>query len=297
MTRFVKHIAYILMSFLNRLVPKNDRMIVIYGRSMLNDNSEALLNYLVKNNYGERYRLILLIRPEVEHIFRKEVKVIYNTILTFYYCLRAKYVFHTHGLSLCSHRTFSKQIVFNLWHGSPLKKIGVLSGQKVGDSKENTYFLCASPLFADINKKCFRLSDDQVFIGSNPRNDYLFCKKNIKEAFSFTNCDKIVMFMPTFRQSKDVNRNDANKEFPILDAFNIHEFDSFLCSRRIVLIIKPHPYQNSIGFLKESFRNIKVLYNDDFTYVGLKLYEVLGNVDALLTDFSSVYFDYLIVDF
>lgn len=292
----MKKIAYAILSFINFVFPKNSKMIVVYGRSMLNDNSEALLNYLVKKNYWQKYKLILLLRSGVKHSFGQEVNVVNNSVLTFYYCLRAKYVFHTHGMSFCSHRANSQQIIFNLWHGSPMKRIGVLSGEDVGDNKANSYFLCASPMFAEIIKKCFRLSDDQVFIGGNPRNDYLFVKKEIKKLLSLENCEKIIMFMPTFRQSKDVNRNDASKEFPILDIENIHGFDEYLKSRKTVLIIKPHPYQNSIGFLRQEFGNIKVLYNEDFTHLGLKLYEVLGSMDALLTDFSSVYFDYLVLD-
>ena len=38
------------------------------------------------------------------------------------------------------------------------------------------------------------------------------------------------------------------------------------------------------------------MYNEDLFKKGIKLYELLGNTDALLTDYSSVYFDYLLTD-
>ena len=35
-----------LLSGINKLVPKSDKKIAIYGRRMLNDNAEALLDYI-----------------------------------------------------------------------------------------------------------------------------------------------------------------------------------------------------------------------------------------------------------
>lgn len=293
--KLLDKIFYYLLSVLNIFISKDGKAIVIYGRNRLNDNSEAILDFLVENGFYEKYRLYLIINRSVEHPFNKGVRVITNPVWSIFYTLRAKFVFHAQGMSICKHYP-GKQIIFNLWHGSPLKSIGYMANQG-GPGKGNSYFLCASPFYADINKKCFRLQDQQIFIGSNPRNDYLFRKIDIRKIWNWEHFKKIIMFMPTFHNSKELGlENEGGKDFPILDKDNIYQFNDILAQMDCLLVIKPHPYQDNIDFLKGKHSNIVVLYNPDIQRKGIKLYEFLGGTDALLTDFSSVFFDYLLIN-
>lgn len=59
-------------------------------------------------------------------------------------------------------------------------------------------------------------------------------------------------------------------------------------------IIKPHPYQNDLKFLNLNLTNIIKFTNEDLAMKSVSLYELIGQVDALLTDYSSVYFDFLL---
>jgi CDP-glycerol glycerophosphotransferase (TagB/SpsB family) len=187
------------------------------------------------------------------------------------------------------------QIIFNLWHGSPLKAIGKMIGHPV-NPETDTYFLSTSPFWASINEKCFGHTQGQMFIGSNPRNDLLFNKIDTNVLIPASNGKKVILFMPTFRNSVELGRHDAQKDFPLLTSENINSFDDFLSKKNLMLIIKPHPYQNKIDFLSNPYKNIKVIFNKDLKQLGIKLYELLGRGDALITDFSSVYFDYLLLD-
>lgn len=281
------------LSILNFFISKRNDMIVIYGRSMLNDNTEALLSYLVENNYYKKYKLVLVVRENVEHTFTHDVEVVTGSLASLRYILKAKYIFHAQGMSSCSLLPCKGQIIFNTWHGSPLKKIGKGFG---GIYKGDSYYLSASPFYTIINKECFDLKDKQIFIGSNPRNDLLFNQTDIKKIWGWEDYRMIVLFMPTYRKSKDMNRLDADKEFPIITKDNISDFNNYLKQQGVLLVIKPHPYQDGIDFLKNDHTNIKVIYNKDIRDKGLKLYEFLGATDALLTDFSSVFFDYLLID-
>ncbi|AGC67176.1 CDP-glycerol:poly(glycerophosphate) glycerophosphotransferase [Thermoclostridium stercorarium subsp. stercorarium DSM 8532] len=106
--------------------------------------------------------------------------------------------------------------------------------------------------------------------------------------------DKIILFMPTFRKSKIINRIDSTSDFPIISSKNISEINSFLKENKVLLVIKPHPYQNDIEFLNLEFTNIIKFTNEDLAMKNVLLYELLGQVDALVTDYSSVYFDFLL---
>ncbi|EGT3617572.1 hypothetical protein FHH43_15300, partial [Clostridium perfringens] len=61
------------------------------------------------------------------------------------------------------------------------------------------------------------------------------------------------------------------------------------------LLIKPHP-MDSIRIDKSKFKNIKIAYNDNLEYAGVNIYTILKMSKALITDYSSVYIDYLILD-
>ncbi|WP_081594879.1 CDP-glycerol glycerophosphotransferase family protein [Thermoclostridium stercorarium] len=136
---------------------------------------------------------------------------------------------------------------------------------------------------------------NKYFWGGNPRNDLLFSDKNCKEMLGINNqYDKIILFMPTFRKSKIINRIDSTSDFPIISSKNISEINSFLKENKVLLVIKPHPYQNDIEFLNLEFTNIIKFTNEDLAMKNVLLYELLGQVDALVTDYSSVYFDFLL---
>ena len=289
----------IILSAINSLIPKSDKRIAIYGRRMLNDNSEALLDYLIFKQYNRRYKIYLLLHRTVKndnYVNMHNIISSTDSISTLWILFRTKYIFHTHGMSACTMIPKRGQIIFNLWHGSPLKGIGRMIGESIHPYTDS-YFLSSSPFFASINEKCFGHSPQQMFIGSNPRNDLLFSKKNVIEnLFSLNHIRKVFIFMPTFRKSSYLSRTDAADDFPIITKDNINAFDDFLHDNNVLLIIKPHPYQDRIDFLLEPYRSIKIIFNEDLRKVNVRLYELLGCSDALITDFSSVYFDYLLLD-
>ena len=53
---------------------------------------------------------------------------------------------------------------------------------------------------------------------------------------------------------------------------------------------------NLFKHLRSSFSNIAFLNNDYLYQLNIDLYEILGNTDFLITDYSSIYFDYLNID-
>ena len=83
------------------------------------------------------------------------------------------------------------QVVVNLWHGSPLKKIG----NYLDDKDENyfTYLLAASDFFAPIMQKAFNCGAEQVKVCGHPRNDAMFRGENALARLGLdTGWDKLV---------------------------------------------------------------------------------------------------------
>ena len=64
----------------------------------------------------------------------------------------------------------------------------------------------------------------------------------------------------------------------------------------MLLIIKPHPVQDLSYLRKIDLRNIRTIYNPDLAKAGIQLNELMEQTDAMITDYSSIYYDYMLLD-
>ena len=95
---------------------------------------------------------------------------------------------------------------------------------------------------------------------------------------------KIVYYMPTFRES----------ETKFFETVDLERFQQYLKKEQILFCIKLHPFSKlkeafSLA-VKEDFSNILLIETDSDPYVLLK------RTDVLVTDYSSIFFDYLLLD-
>ena len=105
--------------------------------------------------------------------------------------------------------------------------------------------------------------------------------------------------MPTFRQSQYTKDSDIINPFVIqgIDSEEkLWKFNDFLKKNNIKLLIKIHHLQLT-DFIKDSkLSNIIYLQDKDLNEKNVQLYNFVGECDVLLTDYSSIYFDYLLLD-
>lgn len=234
----------------------------------------------------------------------------YYSIAGIWYCLRA-------GVYL--YDNYSKDISFwlsggatkiNLWHGLPLKKINMDNKydvvrypkgrlgkirwflRRMSDEKPSHYVLTTSNYYKNIFSSAFRT--DKVLVSGYPRNDYITQRmvisiKNeieeleinqIKECKSkIKNYQGMILYMPTFR----------NTEVNFFSIIDLIEFNSFLKKEGLLLCVKLHPKSKLISEFKNiESNNILVLNPNSDPYIFIEY------SDILLTDYSSIYFDYLL---
>lgn len=289
-------------SFINEFLPKNKKQILLYDslNNTLTDNTLGLLLYLKEKKLDEKYKIICCVpNSKEEYICGIKNKNIFSGIFAY---LTSKYVFYSFGGMRI--KPSKKQIVVNLWHGIPLKKVGKLNSNDKTLQNEQindfTYVLVPTEFFREIYKNAFGCNDEQLLISEQPRNYFLFKKNNVinKLGIQKENYNKVILWMPTFRISKDGRFKDTDNNtetmLPLLDTIDkINEFNNFLAEHNILVVLKVHGYSVVPDF---ECKNIIVVTNEMLAAADIFLYEFIKDFDALITDYSSVYFDYLLLD-
>ena len=288
-----------LLSAVNRMLPKDPKKIVFYSNMGFRDNVKAVYDELTSRDCSG-YRIVCAVsdwetfagRPHPKNV---EFVSPQGGVRHFF---TGKYFFYSFGKYPV--KPSKKQVVVNLWHGSPLKKIG----NYLDDKDENyfTYLLAASDFFAPIMQKAFSCRPEQIKICGHPRNDAMFRGKNALARLGLdAGWDKLILWMPTFRQSGFLGVSDAARAkgtgLPILSRKeDMEKANALLQERNALLLAKIHPAQDLDAIDRTAYSNIRIVTNGQMQAAECDLYALLGQADALITDYSSVYFDYLLLD-
>ena len=147
----------------------------------------------------------------------------------------------------------------------------------------------------------FNLDPKKVLITGQPRNDAFFNNNKINEVNSILEIDlnkysKIIFYIPTFRNG--IGRTDGiinTNNLINLAEYDENSLNDFLVKNNYLLVAKLHPLEESSIDMKEQ-TNIKILDSKNMLDYQIILNEILNLSDILITDYSSVYFDYLILD-
>lgn len=219
-----------------------------------------------------------------------------------YHYATARFNFFTHW-TYQPYRPRKGQTVVALWHGMPLKGA---KGRNM-DYYDYCTITCPSPFWMRIQSRFMGHGDEDVpkmLPVGYPRNDLLLrnISEGIRNPFAPRNgSTKIILWMPTFRASSNGHLSetalDNDTGLPLLSTeAALREFNEFLLTTGVSIIIKIHHLQANKPSFGKRFSNIVMLSDEMIAKNGLQLYEIVGKSDALLTDYSSILFDYLLTD-
>lgn len=316
MKYYIKKILNVIIGILSIPVPKTSKIIVIGGwfGQRFADNSKAFYLFLIQNKSKLGLKKVVFVTRN-EAIFKalrdNHCDVVYaNSLISIWYHLRAKYhIVDEGGVDL--NRFYSATAIkINLWHGFPLKKIGYYCNNNniknirdaIAQSETKTqyqigkwndaFYLAFSDTLAKHMQYAFGCNNKKIIIGPYPRHAYIMgdIKKmylpNEKLAIqSILKAKKrgqyIVLYLPTFRDN--LSFNDICAKTPLL-------LKSFLKKNNIYLITKLHfaASQNNISYAGAKDVIINLPKESD-------IYNFLDLSDLLITDYSSVFFDYILL--
>lgn len=296
---------YIVAKILGVLPLKN--YIVFESHSDFCDNSKALYDYLINHNISLKYKIYWAVtdpskykkNANYEMILKKfNIKKLFPSLKSLYILTRAKYTFFSH--SMLGNIYNNKQVRCFLMHGTSLKN---LKGIYKKTFLKSTHAIVTSEFTKKIHNETKNGIGEVSHILGYPRNDQMFNSEKdkvlIKEKLSLSNYKKIIVWMPTFKHNKNKTRcdfKDSTTDLAIIDSKFLKRINDNLKKNNSVLIIKLHPAQDMDYVSLEEKSNIKWLTNSDLLNLEIDSYSLLSISDALITDFSSVYVDYLLMD-
>ena len=181
-----------------------------------------------------------------------------------------------------------QQIYLNTWHGIPIKTVGnEAEGRKDYDFSYIDYFCVSGNYETDIYKRSFNINEDHLLKVGMPRNDILYYsseqeKEEIKKRLGLPTDKKIILYAPTWRDSKN-----GGKSYQIKPPMDLTLWEKELGDNHI-LLLRTHPYTNEL---------LGVCFNEfvkDYTnYPNIN--DLMKVSDILISDYSATIFDYSIL--
>jgi CDP-glycerol glycerophosphotransferase len=306
----LRGLLYFGLRTLNTLIPKKENQILFASIPDYSDNAKALYEYVVASGKHQQYDIIWLVNdPEILKVLtQKGVKVYFEkSIHGFYGILRSKYIIGTHN-NYCGIKS-KNQYLINLWHGVPLKAMGYVDNLESEDALEtfrkggeaDDILTVTSSIVRNAMVASFLIDPRKVVITGQPRNDYLFRDYQEQKLSKLLDLDiskynKLLLYMPTFRMGRG-RVEGATKH---LDFLRSGYFNEFLKNNNLLFVLKLHPFEEKYWLSQDIFKelngNIVILKTGHLTGQLISIYEVLKDFDILITDYSSIYFDFLLLN-
>ena len=263
------------------------------------DNTKEVFDEMVRRGLHRKYRFIWLhlgrhpLPEGVEHV--KFVKYPGSSWLKNQYI---NYLLHTARAVISCNDILIKrredQYAFFLMHGAALKRV---KGHYVVP-KELDDILSFSQYLAPLEEACMGCDPAKMRVLGFPRNDVLLTTRlDVHELFPDREFRKLVYWMPTFRQHQNGFVCSTSIALPIIyDEEIARRINDAAREAGVLVVLKPHFAQDVSRLMDIDLSNL-VLINDNFLAEHHVMnYELLGRADAMLTDYSSVFHDFLLLD-
>ena len=203
---------------------------------------------------------------------------------------KAKYIFTDSGIQY-KYVKRPSQVFIDLWHGTPLKLMGIDYASEIASIGHiqhpllsSDYLLYPNEYMMDIMLRAYQIEKiypGKIILEGYPRNAVFFDDKRrleVKEKLGFEDRE-VFIYMPTYRG--EVQKIDDNRDFIVEFLAKMDE----MLDENQLLIAKLQPYDES-NIDYSNFNNV-ISFPE-----GFETYDVLNVCDVLITDYSSVLFDF-----
>lgn len=202
------------------------------------------------------------------------------------------------------------QIFISAWHGFALKLTGFFDSAVMSPdaftrirAMSTQFDIVASTSMAGrlFFAGMYACDPRKVFATGYPRNDYLFSEDGrgyLRQLLGDAAESKLILYLPTMRKSlKEEGAQFEENVFNYAD-YDPDTIDQLLAENDAYMIAKLHPSDDAL-FDQDAFQlpsRMILLRSESLTDRLLTLYHILNGFDCLITDYSSIYVDYLLLD-
>lgn len=258
------------------------------------DNPKYIYEYLLKN-YGDNFEYVWVINDKRTKIPGNPKKVKRLT-LEYYHTMATSKYWVLNGRQHSSLLKRDEQVLLETWHGTPLKKLGLdlenlYSGspkyqKRVDkDSKNWDYLVSPNKYTTNILKRCFAYDGEMLETGY-PRNDILSnadekLADEIKAKLNLPKDKKIILYAPTWRDDEFFEAG----QYKFTLKLDLKRMQEELSDEYIILTRLHYFIANNLDL-----SDYKGFAFDESKYDDIAELYLIS--DILITDYSSVFFDY-----
>lgn len=293
--------------------PLDDHLVVFdaFQGRQYTCSPKALYQEMLSDPAYQDYHFIWALTAEAEeknHLAGPRTQVVrYNSRAHKLACAKAKYII-TNSMPLGFFQLRKGQELIETWHGTPLKRLGCdieVDSNSINTAQEIhqryhervqkiTAMLSPSDFYTEKLSSAFALKSYGAHVRmiqqGYPRNDFLtrFTQADVdarKAKLGIPADKKVILYAPTFRDNQKLDKAYSY-------SFTLEmDFDHLLetLGEEYVILFRPHYFVASqFDFAKYEGRVFNVADVDDVNDVYIL-------ADMLITDYSSVFFDYAIL--
>lgn len=273
------------------------KYIILESTPPMSDNTGAVYFKMLEQGWDEQYKLLWVVNDpksfretRIKNVSFAGTRTTLQRLRLFVKRCRAAAIIDCNGQIKKLH---PKTVHLYLTHGSPIKSV-----KNYYTCDETTdWALNQAAFFTDVNAEEFHIDPQKLITLGYPRNDQLFSDRADLKAIFGDEFDKFVVWYPTYRQHKNNLVQTTDISIPVIhDPAAAQSINSVAAQLRILIVVKPHPAQDLFRIQALELSNIRFIDDSLFAQHNITSYEFLAQTDALITDYSSVFFDYLLTD-
>lgn len=265
-----------------------------FGGKKYDDSPKSVYEAMIKDNRFDDFKIVWAFNHPEKFEIARGSKIKCDTLQYFITALKAS-VWVTNstierGLSFKGKRTF----YFNTWHGTPIKKMGsdIDADNKSfkGKGKWEVDIMAAQSVYdVDIYSNAFHdISREKFRIIGLPRND-VFADihssnvDDLKRKLNIPLNKSVILYAPTFREYS----RDADMQCKLVIPMNLDKWKNILGDKYVLLFRAHYEVAKHMDIKEDEF------VRDTSAYPFLEDLMIVS--DVLVSDYSSIFFDYSIM--
>ena len=314
--KFLAYLVCYLIYPLSFIFPRNKKKWAFGSfRNAFNDNAKYLFIYWQIHRKDVNVAWLSMSKKTVEEIISVGLKAYF--ILSpqgIWHALTSKYWFFNAYTSDIMFAFSGGAICVNLWHGVGLKRIEFnIDSGKLADRyqkkklkevfyhpetfKRPDWLLSSTPFQTKMFALAFRIPEDHCLEFGYPRNEILQFNENklldfidryesrqvkdIVMTIRQGNYRKVFIYMPTWR--------DSQREI-FVQSFDLVKMNALLQAQNSLMLLKPHANVIIDKLVFQHYSNIVLVDG------SIDVYPILPFTNVLITDYSSILYDYILMD-